>query len=92
LPLLSRYIWALGRLSKQNSFKKGSLYEDLAIQIDTAKLASEVFKDELKTSVDQAVDILRKSGKPGQYTSKEYYGRFYELLRIVTTLKQKLHQ
>ena len=66
--------------------------DEVAKTTDAARIAAEVFENELKDPVNKALDFLSSyTDKTGKFARKEYFDSFYEVLKIVIVLKKKLH-
>ena len=68
------------------------MIEEIAKTTDTARIAAEVFENELEAPVNRALDFLKSyPDKTGKFASKEYFDSFHEVLKVVINLKKKLY-
>ena len=69
-----------------------NLIEEIAKTTDATNIAAQVFPNELTDSVNRALRALTADqDKTGKVGDKEYFDSFFELLKIIITLKKKLY-
>ena len=69
-----------------------NMIHDVAKTTDAANISAEVFGNELIDPVNRALKVLTKERyEPGKLADKEYFDSFYELLKVIISLKKKVY-
>ena len=78
--------------SKNELRQLHDMYEDIARNVDTTRIASEVFGGELKEQLAKAITSLTSLEDTPEQFLDEYFNSFGDLIEIVNKLKRTLFE